>query len=307
MNTANPDGTPPLLAAVQYGKVEAVKSLLAKGANVNGANRDGTTPLMIASEGTAYLPDSLPVVDILIAGKANIDAQDSRGRTALHRAVSEGKLEAVRMLLDHGAAIDKKSSEGATPLFYAVEYGKMPVLMLLIERKAQVEIPNASGDMPLMLASEGTAYLPNNGPMVELLLANGAHVDNVDSRGRSALYRASTEGKEDAMRLLLDKQANPNLRANDRSTPLIEAVTYAKFAAAQLLIERGADVNLAGPNEITPLMIAAETSPYIKNPADYLKLLLDHGAKKTMVDSQNHTALERATESKNTAAMELLK
>jgi ankyrin repeat protein len=109
------------------------------------------------------------------------------------------------------------------------------------------------------------------------------------------------------MTLLLEHQANPNLRANDRSTPLMEAVTFAKMGAVKLLIDHGADVSLADANDTTPLMLAAEASPYIKDPAAFIQLLLEHGAKKTAVDSHGRTALQRATESKNAAAMEALK
>ena len=307
VNAANPDGMTPLLAAITYGKVDIARSLLAKGANVNGANHNGDTPLMIAAEGTAYLPNNMPLVELLLAAKPNIEAQDTQGRTALHRATEEGKLDVARMLLDRGAPIDKRANDGATPLFYSVQFGKVPVLELLIERHAQVELADASGNTPLMIASEGNAYLPNNAPMVEALLGAGAHVDSVDAQGRSALYRASTEGKVDAMRLLLDHQANVNLRANNQSTPLIEAVTYAKLPAAQLLIERGANVNLGDSSDTTPLMIAAETSPYIKDPAEFLKLLLDHGAKRGLTDNRGRIAFQRAVESKNAAAVEILK
>lgn len=307
VNAANSDGMTPLLAAITYGKVEIARSLLAKGANVNAANHNGDTPLMIASEGTAYLPNNMPLVELLLAANANIETQDSRGRTALHRATGEGKLDVVRVLLDRGATIDKKANDGATALFDSVQFGKVPILELLIERHAQVDLTDASGNTPLMVASEGNAYLPNNAPMVAALLAAGAQVDSVDSRGRSALYRASSEGKVDAMRLLLDHKADVNLRANDQSTPLIEAVTYAKLAAAQLLVERGANVNLGDASDTTPLMIAAETSVYIKDPAEFLKLLLEHGAKRGMIDNRGRNALQRAVESKNAAAVDLLK
>lgn len=306
-NAANPDGTTPLLAAINYGKVAAVKSLLAKGANVNAAKGDGTTPLMLASEGTGYLPNNLPLVEILLASNPNIEAQDSQGRTALHRAASEGKIDVVRLLLDRGAHIDTKANNGATALFNTVQYGKFPILQLLIERHAQVDLPDASQNTPLMIASEGNGYMPNNAPMVVALLAAGAHIDSVDAQGRSALYRASSEGKVDAMRVLLDQKANPNLRANNGSTPLIEATTNAKLEAAQLLIEHGADVNTGDANQTTPLMIAAQTSPYIKDPVPFIKLLLEHGAKRGLTDSQGRVALQRAVESKNAAAVELLK
>jgi ankyrin repeat protein len=307
VNAASPDGMTPLLTAVTYGKVDAVKSLLAKGANVNKANHDGSTPLMVASEGTAYLPNNLPLVEALLAANPNLEAQDSRGRTALHRATAEGKLDVVRVLLDHSASIDRRTFDGATPLYYSVEFGKLPVLQFLIGRHAQVDLSDSSGNTPLMVAAEGNAYLPNNAPMVEALLAAGSRIDSVDARGRSALYRASAEGKEEAMRLLLDQKSNVNLRSNDQSTPLIAAVTFAKLGAALLLLERGANVNLGDSADNTPLMVAAETSPYIKDPADFIKLLLKNGAKRGMKDGRGRTALQRAVETKNEAAIALLK
>jgi ankyrin repeat protein/predicted Ser/Thr protein kinase len=307
VNAANPDGTTPLLAAIRFGKLDVVKTLLAKGANVNQPARDGATPLMAAAEGTPYMPFNLPLVEAVLAANPDIQAQDAGGRTALHYAVEQGKLEVAALLVDKGAQIDRKTNDGTTPLLASVLYGKLPLLQLLLERKAQVDLANVRGETPLMIAAEGTAYMPNNAPLVEALMGAGAHVDSVDQRGCSALYRASAAGKEDAMALLIEHQANPNLRASDRSTPLMEAVTFAKLGAAKLLIDHGADVNLSDANDSTALMLAADASPYIRDPAVYIKLLLDHGAKKSAVDSHGRTALQRATESKNAAAIEALK
>jgi ankyrin repeat protein len=76
---------------------------------------------------------------------------------------------------------------------------------------------------------------------------------------------------------------------------------------AQLLISHGADVNMADANAATPLMVAAEKSPRIKDPGHLVKLLLDHGAKPELKDSQGRTAFDLASESKNAAALALLK
>jgi serine/threonine protein kinase/ankyrin repeat protein len=296
-----------LLDAVTHGKIDVAKSLLEQGANVNETDTDGSTPLMIAAEGTAYLPYNLPLVQVLIDARASIEAHDARGLTALHRAIYSGKTDVVRVLLESGALVNKKTNDGKTPLFYAVEYGKVPSLELLIARHAQVDAPDAQGNTPLMIASEGNAYLPNNAPMVETLLAAGAKVDTLDPHGRSALHRASAEPKPEAVRVLLDHKAKVNLRASDGSTPLIQAVTYARKVVVEVLITHGADVNLADANETTPLMVAAETSAYIKDPAFYIKFLLEHGAKRGLKDSRGRTAFQRASESKNAEAIALLK
>jgi ankyrin repeat protein len=296
-----------LLSAVRYGKVDVVKTMLAHGQNVNERDSDGTTALMIAAEGTVYLTNNLAMAQMLIDARASLEAKDSRGRTALHRAAAEGRTNVVALLVNSGALTNPKNIDGATPLAYAVEFGKMPVVQLLIAHQAQVDLADVSGTTPLMIASEGTAYLPNNKPMVEVLLTAGARVDTLDTRGRSALYRASAEGKPEIVRVLLDHQAKPNLRAIDGSTPLIAAVTFSRPLVAQILLNHGADANLADTNGSTPLMIAAETSPEIKDPAHFIKLLLEHGAKRGLKDNKGRTALQRATEGKNTVALELLK
>jgi hypothetical protein len=41
--------------------------------------------------------------------------------------------------------------------------------------------------------------MPDNAPMVKILLAAGAKIDTQDSNGRSPLWRAAQEGKTDAM------------------------------------------------------------------------------------------------------------
>lgn len=306
VNQKASDGASPLLAAITYGKLNAARLLMNAGADIDLADAQGTTPLMAAAEGTAYMPNNAPLVEALLEKNANIEAQDVRGRTPLYRAASEGKLDAVRLLLDKKANPNARASDGSTPLLEAVTYGRMPVVELLLQRGAQIDLADASSNTPLMVAAEGTAYMPNNAPFVTALLATSAKVDAQDARGRSPLYRASAEGKEDAMRALVEKKANVNLKASDGSTPLLEAVTYGKMAAATLLIAKGADVNEADASGNTPLMVAAEGNPYIKNSAEFISLLLAHGAKPDAADGRGRTALARATEAKNTAAIAAL-
>jgi ankyrin repeat protein len=109
------------------------------------------------------------------------------------------------------------------------------------------------------------------------------------------------------MRILLEHKADPNLKANDGSTPLIAAVTFGKLGAATLLLERGANVNLADAGGNTALMIAAEGTAFISSPAPMISVLLAHGATPNLTDAHGRTALARANESKNVAAIELLK
>ncbi len=56
------------------------------------------SPLMIASQN-----GHLAIVELLVAAKAHVNAQNVRGTTALHIAVVTGKIEIVSILLKNGA------------------------------------------------------------------------------------------------------------------------------------------------------------------------------------------------------------
>lgn len=228
-----------LITAVQEGRLDDAKNLIASGANVNAPNADGTTALMQAAEGSTYMPNNAPAVEMLLDKRATIDAQDNRGRTALYRAVAEGKTEAMRLLLTRKANPNHQAIDGSTPLLAAITFGRVGAMDLLLASGSDVDLPDAQGTTPLALAAEGTAYMPNNAPLVQALLEKGARVDVQDARGRTPLQRAAAEGKNEAIELLLNKKANPNAKSSTGVTPLLEAVTYGHQSTVQLLLQRG--------------------------------------------------------------------
>ena len=121
------------------------------------------------------------------------------------------------------------------------------------------------------------------------------------------LLTAISKGDIGQVRSLIDGGANVNEAGRDGVTPLIAAVAHERLDAAQLLIEHGADVNLADASRNTPLMVAADASPEIKDPSALIRLLLTHGAKRGLKDSQGRIAFQRAVGSKNAAAVQLLR
>src|SRR5262249_15893147 len=89
-----------LIAAAKRGDAEAVKSLLAKGADVNAKTRYNQRPLMFAAE-----KGHLEIVRMLIEAGADINATDSfyKSVTALYGAAAKGHAEVVKLLLEKGA------------------------------------------------------------------------------------------------------------------------------------------------------------------------------------------------------------
>jgi uncharacterized protein len=133
----------------------------------------------------------------------------------------------------------------------------------------------------------------NDAAALRQLLHDGYEADESGDPW-TALIWASRSGSIDAMTLLLDSGADVNRPGptgdNWDATPLQHAILQRQPAAVRLLLDRGADPNRsAGPRSPTPLHLAAgDTDPAI------LKLLLAHGADPTVEDEHGATPLSRA-------------
>uniref|UniRef100_A0A0E0G6T5 Uncharacterized protein n=1 Tax=Oryza nivara TaxID=4536 RepID=A0A0E0G6T5_ORYNI len=136
--------------------------------------------------------------------RLDVDDADQEGKTALIIATLCKHLSTVKYLLDHGADVNKASHDGRTPLHYATHLGDC-----------------------------GT---------VQLLLAKGACVDTVANCG-TPLHVAASKGKDGAMKILLDHNADFNKMVDGHLTPLATAITAGELKCVNLLIEAGAVVS----------------------------------------------------------------
>src|SRR4051812_48184947 len=85
------------------------------------------------------------------------------------------------------------------------------------------------------------AIRTNNLARLNTMLGGGANVNAKDERGVTPLMHAAWVGSPEAMKLLLDRGADPNLTNSSGSTALMMAIT--EIAKVRMLLERGADVN----------------------------------------------------------------
>lgn len=145
----------------------------------------------------------------LIAAKADVNAAQPDGSTALHWTAYHGDVKATAALLrahaDPGAAMEN----GMTPLALACEAGNADLVKELLKAGADVNQTLPNGETPLMMAAR-TGRLA----VMELLLAKGAKVDEREKlRGTTALMWAAANSNADAVRLLLAKGADVNARS----------------------------------------------------------------------------------------------
>ncbi len=100
--------------------------------------------------------------------------------------------------------------------------------------------------------------------MIRLLIINGADVNHHNKWGQTALMRAISDYKIDAMFALLESdQLDLNIQDREGKTALIYTIQKLnnwdnQEKIVQLLLEKGADINIKDKNGKTALVYAIE-------------------------------------------------
>jgi ankyrin repeat protein len=196
----------------------------------------------------------------LLQKKADVNATQVDGSTALHWAVYHDNLQAADLLIAAGANARAVTREGVTPLAMATQFGSVPMVERLLKAGADARELGPNGETMLMFAARN-----GNPRLVELFAAAGVDVNAAEKlRKTTALMWAAEQHHPDAVRALLKAGANPALRSGGAGLPrnymanrvnqksVLEAQERRKRAAAagrtyeqQLQIERAAPLRPA--------------------------------------------------------------
>lgn len=116
VNIALEDDTPIGFAALM-GEKELVRALLAKGANINGAENAYETPLH-----AAIAEKHRDTAEFLVNSGADVNAWNRSRRTPLHFVAHYmDDPELVELMISRGANVNAKDKNGATPLSFAAK------------------------------------------------------------------------------------------------------------------------------------------------------------------------------------------
>ena len=194
-----------LFVASKDGNLEAVKSLIKKGANVNMGQYKGVeiTPLIIATE-----RGHTDIAKELIGSGADVNLGDKDMITPLHLASERGNIEVVKELIDAGAKIDIYNHHGITPLHAATANGEISVIKELIRAKASLDLP---------FQPEFTIEFLKN------FLPEVAQLNPKDIRGATPLILATANGRIEVVKVLLNAGAAANLGITKDITPITVA------------------------------------------------------------------------------------
>ena len=164
---------------------------------------------------------------------------------------------------------------------------------------ADLSVKDADGMKALMHAAANNQYAVSG-------LLIGKHPANIaaqDNAGMTALMHACIKGHAEVATLLLDRGADAEQVDKAGFYPFHHAVAHKNKEVVEFLLTRGGfDANIASHKDgVTALHMAAEF-----NHLDIMQLLLTHSAAVDQPDSNQLTALHRATMADNRVAAQVL-
>lgn len=146
--------------------------------------------LTVASTGNAAFLEEL-----LRAG-LDPDIGDSKEKTPLHIAASNGHEECVKVLLKHTCNIHIKDMNGDTALWYAIASKHHSIFRILYQLSALSD-PYTAGNLLC------TAAKRNDITVMHELLKQGLNIDSKDRHGMTAIQIAMAENHVDMVQLLV--------------------------------------------------------------------------------------------------------
>ncbi len=224
-------GDTPLIWAVRWGCLTAVKALVRAGAQVDHHDSEGYTALHRA----AQRRDAAAVAFLATLGPGpNMPMADRHHRTALHIATLEGdcrsiaalgfaganmniedgefesplslavrahRMQALRTLVQHGADINfRLGPNGYTALHWATRLGSMEAVRELIKLGADVSARAHDGCRPLHFVglkhSEAGYSIARMKNLADMLLDKGAWIDAANNAGATAIDVAADRGNQ---------------------------------------------------------------------------------------------------------------
>jgi ankyrin repeat protein len=270
-------------------------------------NSNGDTALLLAVKNKC-----VEAIKLLVAAGADIDIQDSTtGSTALHLAAKDNSKEMIKILLSSSknGPVDclnvKDATDGNTPLLIAAERNDAQCLSLLLSSSSSsaaaaaavdLNIQNNRGKTILNLLIEHKATRA-----IQELLSKHSLDPNIPDAAHdnsTSLVLAMKLRCFDIVRLLLDTHStsnnkssrcavDPNISDTRGNTALILACDMKHEEMAALLLKHGADPDMSNSEGDSPLIIATKN----KSPEIIKLLLKSNSCFKDVVDGKGNTAV----------------
>ncbi|KAK3691563.1 hypothetical protein LTR37_018572 [Vermiconidia calcicola] len=282
-----------LLHMSWLGDEEGVQFFLRHKADVNAINKWHETALTEASR-----HGNSSIVKILIDHKAHLELAAGKEWTPLLQAVRDDRIETVRTLLERGADKEAKLNNDKTPLVEACTRSHFRVAELLVFFGAAIEVADTSKRTPLLLAAH-----KGKKALTSMLLDRGANIEARDKDGCNAAYCAAKGGHVGTLNILLDHGLVVNAKTDQGFTAISIASNLGHYECVKLLLRRQADPNIHGARG-SGYTALAEASHHGR--VEVVTLLLEQGAKWDIGSKSGYSALSVAAYNGQDAVIRIL-
>ena len=229
----NHEGLTALCLAIREGHFETVSRLLQDGSNADYKNSAGVTPLWLACRPRSFDPQrsvdaaatvskqpAEHLVQLLLEFGADADKESFCRQTPLAAASATGDAAIVQRLIRAGADVNHVDDNGLTALMLAAHLGHVGIAGILLDAGATLNPDPAHGKLSaLLLAAES-----GRDEVIKLLVERGAQIDYIHDDGATALTVASAAGNASTVALLIRLGANLYIQDRFHKT----AMDYAK-------------------------------------------------------------------------------
>lgn len=289
INHTNNQGRTAAILSSHHGRLDCVRSLHQRGADLNVFDGYGHHAILHAAcEGHA------DVLNFLLQVNNNyIDYETLHGETALTISSFRGHAECVRVLLTRGADphrrnligsnallfaalgnkieiltillsppylqgcnLNHQNFEGQTALMYAAKNGHLGCVRFLHRKGADIHVQDVHGNNALILAAGGGSL--GHVRTIYYLIQQGSSIDHMNHDGHTALMTACMSGYIRVVQALYRRDAH-DLHHNPA---VVCAVLHGHQPVMNFLLEQGIDVDIQYTSGMTALMHAAHMGRY---------------------------------------------
>ncbi len=304
-----------LLLAVLEGKLDDVKTLIHRGAPLNGCREplnDYVLPLNGPPLYSAVHKRDVSMTRLLLQEGADY-AQVWDGTPIIHQACKAPDFHITRLLLNAGASATSLDALKEQPLHRLLsrqfpDSNASDVVDLLLSRGADIHARTRTNETPLHRSCRSYPSVDN----VRALLVHGANVNTEDRDGNTPLHTFVAEwpGWRDSgcfeaiLQLLLQHGVNFDAQNGAGDTPLHiivarcirERFEFIRYKAPlQLLFEYGVNVNAQNRNGDTPLHLLSTLGGngwlYWGVEKAVFQSLIEHGAQVNIQNVDGDTPL----------------
>lgn len=262
--------------------------------DLNAFDNQGRAPLHVSIESK-----QLTSVIFLLVHGADPTLPNSRGETAFDLAENTKDERLIRVLSAHGASLNTVESQLERRLHLAILRDDLVQVGIRLVKGEDVHTRDPERQWtPLHVATINGSH-----EQMDLFIALGAEVNARDSIGQMPLHFAAESGDVRALQTLIRADADVNAAIkNNGATALQMAVLSSSIEAVRLLLESDADPKGSDARGWSAIHIAA-----LKDLDKIGKLLLENGADIHATTLQGYTAELIATASENRAILSVLK